>query len=48
MLFVGPGVKEFFSIVLFIFALGILVYFFKRVVFQIRHAKPELYFKPQI
>jgi len=48
MLFVGPGVKEFFSIVLFILALGVLVYFFKRVVFQIRHAKPELYFKPQI
>jgi NADH-quinone oxidoreductase subunit H len=48
MLFVGPGVKEFFSLALFILALGVLVYFFKRVVFQIRQAKPELYFKPQI
>jgi NADH-quinone oxidoreductase subunit H len=48
MLFVGPGVKEFFSIVLFIVALVILAYFFKRVVFQIRQTKPELYFKPQI
>jgi NADH-quinone oxidoreductase subunit H len=48
MLFVGPGVKEFFSVALFILALGILGYFFKRVVFQIRQAKPELYFKPQI
>ena len=48
MLFVGPGVKEFFSLALFILALGVLVYFFKRVVFQIQKAKPELYFKPQI
>ena len=48
MLFVGPGVKEFFSVVLFVVALVILAYFFKRVVFQIRQAKPELYFKPQI
>jgi NADH-quinone oxidoreductase subunit H len=48
MLFVGPGVKEFFSVALFVVALGILAYFFKRVVFQIQKAKPELYFKPQI
>jgi NADH-quinone oxidoreductase subunit H len=48
MLFVGPGVKEFFSVVLFVVALVILAYFFKRVVFQIQKAKPELYFKPQI
>ena len=48
MLFVGPVVKEIFSVALFLFALLILVYFFVRVVFQIRNARPELYFKPHI
>jgi NADH-quinone oxidoreductase subunit H len=48
MLIFGPNGSEIFSIALFIMGLGILAYFFKRVVFQIQKAKPELYFKPQI
>jgi hypothetical protein len=33
---------------MFVLGLLIVAYFFKRVVFQIRHARPELYFKPHI
>ena len=48
MLIFGPKSSEIFSMVMFIVALAILGYFFKRVVFQIRKAQPELYFKPHI
>jgi NADH-quinone oxidoreductase subunit H len=45
---VFPKGSEIFSMVMFIVALAILGYFFKRVVYQIRSARPELYFKPHI
>jgi NADH-quinone oxidoreductase subunit H len=45
---IWPKGNEIFSIALFIFGLGVLAIFFKRVAFQIRHARPELYFKPHI
>jgi NADH-quinone oxidoreductase subunit H len=48
MLFVGPVIRDFFSIVMFAVGVLILVYFFVRVVYQIRNARPELYFKPHI
>jgi NADH-quinone oxidoreductase subunit H len=43
-----PKGNTIFSVAMFIAGLLILAYFFKRVVFQIRHARPELYFKPHI
>ncbi|MFQ5683261.1 MAG: NADH-quinone oxidoreductase subunit NuoH [Candidatus Binatia bacterium] len=36
------------SMGMFVLGLGILSYFLKRVIFQIRHARPELYLKPYI
>jgi hypothetical protein len=30
------------------FAIAVMIVFFLRVAFQIRHAKPELYLKPHI
>jgi NADH-quinone oxidoreductase subunit H len=45
---IWPKGNEIFSIALFIFGLLVVAIFFKRVVFQIRHARPELYFKPHI
>jgi hypothetical protein len=36
------------SIVMFLLGVAILIVFFKRVGFQIRHARPELYLKPYI
>jgi NADH-quinone oxidoreductase subunit H len=43
-----PNGNQIFSVAMFVLGLLILAYFFKRVVFQIRHARPELYFKPHI
>jgi NADH-quinone oxidoreductase subunit H len=43
-----PQGSEIFSIAMFVIGLLILAYFFKRVVYQIRSAQPELYFKPHI
>jgi NADH-quinone oxidoreductase subunit H len=43
-----PKGNQIFSVAMFILGLLILAYFFKRVLFQIRHARPELYFKPHI
>ena len=43
-----PKGNQIFSVAMFVLGLLIVVYFFKRVVFQIRHARPELYFKPHI
>jgi NADH-quinone oxidoreductase subunit H len=43
-----PTGNQIFSVAMFVLGLLILAYFFKRVVFQIRHARPELYFKPHI
>jgi NADH-quinone oxidoreductase subunit H len=43
-----PQGSEIFSIAMFVLGLLILAYFFKRVVYQIRSAQPELYFKPHI
>jgi NADH-quinone oxidoreductase subunit H len=43
-----PKGNQIFSVAMFVLGLLILAYFFKRVVFQIRHARPELYFKPHI
>src|ERR1043166_5121397 len=48
MLFVGPVIRDFFSIAMFVVGMIIVGYFFVRVVFQIRSARPELYFKPHI
>jgi NADH-quinone oxidoreductase subunit H len=48
MLVFGPQGSQIFSVVLFVFTLGILVYFANRVLYQIRNARPELYFKPHI
>ena len=43
-----PKGNQIFSVAMFVLGLLIVAYFFKRVVFQIRHARPELYFKPHI
>ncbi len=43
-----PKGNQIFSVAMFVLGLLILAYFFKRVVFQIRNARPELYFKPHI
>jgi NADH-quinone oxidoreductase subunit H len=43
-----PKGNQFFSIAMFVFGLLVLGYFFTRVLFQLRHARPELYFKPHI
>ena len=43
-----PKGNQIFSVALFVLGLLIVAYFFKRVVFQIRQARPELYFKPHI
>ena len=43
-----PQGSEISSIVMFIVGLLILAYFFRRVLYQIRSAQPELYFKPHI
>jgi NADH-quinone oxidoreductase subunit H len=45
---IWPKGNQIFSIAMFIFGLVIAAIFFKRVAFQIRHARPELYFKPHI
>ena len=46
--FLGITVGQFSKAVMFALGLALLVVFFMRVVFQIRNAKPELYFKPHI
>jgi len=43
-----PKGNQIFSVAMFVLGLIILAYFCKRVVFQIRQARPELYFKPHI
>ncbi|HEU4342059.1 MAG TPA: NADH-quinone oxidoreductase subunit NuoH [Candidatus Binatia bacterium] len=48
MLVFGPQGSQIFSVVLFVLAVGILGYFANRVLYQIRNARPELYFKPHI
>ncbi|MGH7826203.1 MAG: NADH-quinone oxidoreductase subunit NuoH [Candidatus Binatia bacterium] len=45
---IWPRGNQIFSIAMFVFGLAILAYFVNRVMFQIRHARPELYFKPHI
>jgi hypothetical protein len=45
---VFPKGNQIFSVAMFVLGLLIVAYFFKRVLFQIRHARPELYFKPHI
>ncbi len=47
-MFVPADGQRIFGIRTFGFALATMINFFRRVVFQIRAAKPELYFKPQI
>ncbi|HEX2928775.1 MAG TPA: NADH-quinone oxidoreductase subunit H, partial [Candidatus Binatia bacterium] len=47
-MFVPPDVHRIFSTMTLGFAVAITIVFFLRVAFQIRNAKPELYFKPQI
>ncbi len=47
-MFVPADGRRIFGIITFGFALATMINFFRRVVFQIRAAKPELYFKPQI
>src|SRR2546422_464526 len=43
-----PKGNQIFSVAMFVLGLIILDYFCKRVIFQIRQARPELYFKPHI
>ena len=47
-MFVPADGRRIFGIITFGFALATMINFFRRVVFQFRAAKPELYFKPQI
>ena len=47
-MFVPADGRRIFGVITFGFALATMINFFRRVVFQIREAKPELYFKPQI
>ena len=48
MMFVPHDLQRVISVAMFGLGLALVVVFFVRVVFQIRSAKPELYFKPQI
>jgi len=43
-----PQGNQIISVLLFLFSVGIVVLFFRRVRFQLRHARPELYLKPFI
>ena len=47
-MFVSKEIEQFIRAGMFALGLALLVVFFIRVVFQIRKAKPELYFKPHI
>ena len=47
-MFVPSNLHQIISAATLGFAIAIAIIFFMRVVFQIRSAKPELYFKPQI
>jgi len=47
-LFVPKDLQRIVSAAMFGLGVGLVIIFFLRVAFQIRHAKPELYFKPQI
>ena len=47
-MFVPADVQRIVSAITLGFALATAINFFRRVVFQVRNAKPELYFKPQI
>ncbi|MGH7872581.1 MAG: NADH-quinone oxidoreductase subunit NuoH [Candidatus Binatia bacterium] len=47
-MFVPADGRRIFGVITFGFALATMINFFRRVVFQIREAKPDLYFKPQI
>jgi len=48
MLILPKDVEQIVSVTTFGLALALLLVFFIRVAFQIRHARPELYFKPHI
>ena len=43
-----PQGNQIISVLLFLFSVGILGLFFRRVKFQLRHSRPELYLKPFI
>jgi NADH-quinone oxidoreductase subunit H len=47
-MFVPNNVQEIIRGAMFLLGLALLALFFTRVTFQIRQAKPELYFKPHI
>ena len=48
MMVVWPDGNRWISYAMFAFTIGIIVLFFRRVVFHIRRARPELYFNPAI
>jgi cyanate permease len=47
-MFVPSNVQRVVSAAMFGLGVALVIVFFMRVAFQIRHARPELYFKPQI
>jgi hypothetical protein len=47
-MFVPQNLSRVLSAMTLGFGIAVVIIFFIRVVFQIRQAKPELYFKPQI
>jgi NADH-quinone oxidoreductase subunit H len=47
-MFVPKDIQRIVSAAMFGLGVALLIIFFLRVGFQIRHAKPELYFKPHI
>jgi hypothetical protein len=47
-MFVPDDIRRIISTATLGFAIAITIVFFLRVAFQIRHARPELYFKPHI
>jgi hypothetical protein len=47
-MFMTDDLRRIFGAITLGFALATLINFFRRVLFQLREAKPELYFKPHI
>jgi len=45
---VPKDIQRIVSAAMFGLGVALVIIFFMRVVFQLRHAKPELYFKPHI
>ena len=45
---IWPQGNAFFRYVMFALSIGILIQFFRRVLFHLRRARPELYFNPAI